>query len=103
MRFKAFVRPLLIRTHQTRVARHIGDENSGQLAIDAFRGQSGAPKPHGPNKLSALGAHSNSKRVEWHSPFGEAACLVFRHPAVMGVFIRRFVPVVPSTKTCDQT
>ena len=46
--------PFLIGAHKPRVARHIGGENGGQLAFDAFRGQSGAPQPHGPNRLSAL-------------------------------------------------
>src|ERR1700720_3850686 len=39
-----------------------GGENGGQPAFDAFHGQSGAPLPHGPNKLSAPGAHSNGER-----------------------------------------
>src|SRR5712671_513551 len=59
---------LFVRAHKPRVARHIGGENGGQPAFDAFRGQSGAPQPHGPNKLSALGAHSNGKRDVGHSP-----------------------------------
>jgi len=56
------VSAFLIRAHKTRVARHIGGEDGGQSAFDAFRGQSGAPQPHGPNKrLSALVGHSNGK------------------------------------------
>src|SRR5216684_3152883 len=58
---------LFVRAHQARVARHIGGKNGGQPAFDAFRGQSGAPQPHGPNRLSALGGHSNGKRERWHS------------------------------------
>jgi hypothetical protein len=48
------VRSLLVRSHQARVARHIGGKDGGLPAFDASRGQSGAPQPHGPNKLSAL-------------------------------------------------
>jgi hypothetical protein len=61
------MRALLIGTHQPAVTGYIGGENGSQLAFDAFRGQSGAPRPHGPNGLSALGAHSNGKREGWHS------------------------------------
>ena len=32
-------RPFLIYSHQARVPRHIGGENGGQPAFDAFRGQ----------------------------------------------------------------
>jgi hypothetical protein len=53
--------------HETRVARHIGGENGGQPAFDAFRGQSGPLQPHGPNGSSALKPHSNGKREGWHS------------------------------------
>ena len=52
----------LVGTHKPRIASHIGGKNGGQPAFDAFRGQSGAPQPHGPNRSSALGAHSNGKR-----------------------------------------
>ena len=69
-RFQPFVRSLLIRSHQARVARHIRGENGSQPAFEASRGQSGAPQPHGPNRLSALSAHSNGKREGWHSLFG---------------------------------
>jgi hypothetical protein len=48
-------------------ARHIGGENGGQPAFDAFRGQSGAPQPHGPNRSSALRGHSTGKRGGCHS------------------------------------
>jgi hypothetical protein len=54
VRLEAFVCPLLVRAHQARVPRHIGGENGGQPAFDAFRGQSGAPQPRGPKRLSAL-------------------------------------------------
>ena len=57
----------LVRTHKTRVARHISGENGGQPPFDAFRSQSGAPQPHGPNRSSALGTHSIGKRKGWHS------------------------------------
>jgi hypothetical protein len=43
MCFEAFVRPLLVDSHQPRVARNIGGEDRGQPAFDASRGQSGAP------------------------------------------------------------
>jgi hypothetical protein len=49
------MRPLLVRAHQARVAYHIRGENGGQLAFDAFRGQSGAPQTRGPKRSSALG------------------------------------------------
>jgi hypothetical protein len=48
-------RPFLISTHKPAVTRDIRGENGGQLAFDAFRGQSGLP-PHGPNGSSAHGA-----------------------------------------------
>ena len=67
MGLQAGERPLLVRAHQARIARHIGGENGGQPAVDAFRGQSGAPKPQGPNRLSALGAHCTVKAFVWHS------------------------------------
>ena len=38
----------LVGAHKTRIPRHVSGEDSGQLAFDAFRGQSGAPQPHGP-------------------------------------------------------
>jgi hypothetical protein len=67
MRFEPRKRPFLIGPHQPAVSGHICGENGGQPAFDAFRGQSGAPQPHGPNGLSALGAHSNGKREHRHS------------------------------------
>ena len=67
MGLQAGERPLLVRAHQARIARHIGGENGGQPAVDAFRGQSGAPEPQGPNRLSALGAHCTVKAFVWHS------------------------------------
>src|SRR6266446_5402440 len=54
MRFEPRKRPFLIGAHKPAVAHHIGGENGGQPAFDAFRGQRGAPQPHGPNGLSAL-------------------------------------------------
>jgi hypothetical protein len=36
MRPEAFVRPLLIRSHQTRVAGHIGGEDRGKTAFDGL-------------------------------------------------------------------
>jgi hypothetical protein len=71
MRPEPSVGAFLIRCHKTRVARHIGGENGGQPAFDAFRGQSGAPRPHGPKRLSAFGAHSNGKRDWLAFLFGE--------------------------------
>jgi hypothetical protein len=41
----ALVRAFLVRTHQARIAHHIGGENGGQLAFHAIHGQSGAPQP----------------------------------------------------------
>ena len=35
--------PFLVRTHKPAVTRDIRGKNGGQLAFDAFRGQSGAP------------------------------------------------------------
>src|ERR1700730_2750470 len=67
MRFEPRKRPFLIGPHQPAVSGHICGENGGQPAFDAFRGQSGAPQPHGPNGLSALGAHSNGKPEGCHS------------------------------------
>jgi hypothetical protein len=52
-RLEAFERALLIRAHQPRIPRDIGGENGSQPAFDASGGQSGAPQPHGPKKLSA--------------------------------------------------
>ena len=40
---KPLVRPFLVRAHQARVAGHIGGENGGQLAFDAFRCQAVLP------------------------------------------------------------
>ena len=42
--------------HKAAVARDIRGENSGQPTCDAFRGQSGAPQPHGPNEPSVPGS-----------------------------------------------
>jgi hypothetical protein len=61
---------VFVRAHETRVASHIGGENGGQPAFDAFRGQSGPLQPHGPNGSSALKPHSNGKREGWHSLSG---------------------------------
>ena len=47
----------------------VGTTTSGCVratVVDAFRGQSGAPQPHGPNRLSALRTHSNGKWQGWH-------------------------------------
>jgi hypothetical protein len=43
MRPEASVRALLVGAHKPAVTSHIGGENGGQPAFDAFRGQSGAP------------------------------------------------------------
>src|SRR6516164_3782504 len=59
---EAFVCTFLVHAHQPRVACHIGGENGGQPTFDTFRGQSGAPQPHGTNTSSALEAHSSGKR-----------------------------------------
>jgi hypothetical protein len=37
MRLEGFVRPLLVRARETRIAGHIGGKNGGQLAFDPFR------------------------------------------------------------------
>jgi adenylate cyclase len=37
MRFQAFVRPLLVRPHQTRVSRHVGGEDRGEAADRSHR------------------------------------------------------------------
>jgi hypothetical protein len=42
--FEASV-PFLNHPYQARVARYIGCEDRGEAALDAFRGQSGAPQP----------------------------------------------------------
>ena len=52
-RFQAFVRSFLVGAHKPAIARNIGGENGSQPAFDASGGQSGAPQPHGPKKLSA--------------------------------------------------
>src|SRR5712671_5996731 len=36
MRFEACVRPLLIRTHQARIACHIGSEDGGETTFDGL-------------------------------------------------------------------
>src|SRR5216683_5754736 len=46
--------PFLVGTHEPAVTRDIRGENGGQLAFDAFCGQSGL-LPRGPNGSSALG------------------------------------------------
>jgi hypothetical protein len=50
-----FVRPLLVRTHKTRIARHIGGKNGDQPAFEAFYHQSGVPNRIGPGSTPALG------------------------------------------------
>ena len=45
VRFQPCERPFLVRTHQPRVAGHIGGEDRGQPAFDAFPSQSGDPLP----------------------------------------------------------
>jgi hypothetical protein len=50
------------------VPRSIGSGAEGVApGCDAFRGQSSAPQPHGPNRLSALPAHFNPRREGSHS------------------------------------
>jgi hypothetical protein len=66
-RLQALERPFLVGPHQARVARHVGGEDRGKPAIDAFGSQSGVPQPHGPKRLSALGAHVIVKEVNCHS------------------------------------
>jgi hypothetical protein len=56
----------VIDTHERPETNHVDNQNSGQPAFDPFRGQSGSPQPHGPNRISALRAHSNGKREGWH-------------------------------------
>ena len=74
------MRAFLVRAHQARIARHIGGENGGQPAFDALRSQSGAPEPHGPNRLSALARHSNGKGGGCHS-FSVTRAMPFFSPA----------------------
>jgi hypothetical protein len=50
---------------------------SAAPAFDPFRGQSGAPQPHGPNGLSALADHSNRKRDGCHSLSAEGRLVVY--------------------------
>ena len=40
--------PFLVGAHEPAVTGDVRGEDGGQLAFDAFRGQSGLP-PHGPN------------------------------------------------------
>jgi hypothetical protein len=47
--------PFLVGPHEPAVTRDIRGKNGGQLAFDAFSGQSGLP-PQGPKRLSALAA-----------------------------------------------
>src|SRR5262249_19711237 len=47
-------RSLLVGAHEPAIARNIGGENGGPPALEAFRGQSRAPQPPGPEKTSAL-------------------------------------------------
>ena len=47
--------PLLVSTHEPAIPGHVSGKNSGQPAFGAFRGQSGASQPHGPNRLSGRG------------------------------------------------
>jgi hypothetical protein len=54
MRLEARKRPFLVGTYKPTVTGYIGGENGGQPAFDAFRGQSGTPRPQGRNRLSAL-------------------------------------------------
>ena len=49
MRLEAFVRSFLVRSHQARIARHIGGENGGQPAFDAFQGETA------PNRVGRTG------------------------------------------------
>jgi len=67
MRLQPRKGPFLVGTHEPAVTRDISGEDGGQPAFDAFRGQSGALQPRGPNGSSALGAHSNGKREGYHS------------------------------------
>jgi hypothetical protein len=53
-RLQSRERPFLVGAHQPRVVRHIGGEDRGQPAFDAFRGQSGAPQPHGPASVTGF-------------------------------------------------
>jgi hypothetical protein len=55
MRLQPRKRPFLISTHKPAVTGDIRGEYGGQLAFNAFRGQSGLP-PQGPNGSSALSA-----------------------------------------------
>ena len=66
MRLEALVCAFFVGTHQPAIASNIGGEDGGQPAFDASRGQSGAPKPHRPKRLSALEPYSNGKRERRH-------------------------------------
>jgi hypothetical protein len=53
----------------------ISGENGGRSTLDAFRGQSCAPQPRGPNKSSALERHSNGKTRGPACTFGKVTHL----------------------------
>ena len=61
---------VLVRPNEARVACHIGGENGGQSAFDAFRGQSGAPQTARAEKIIGLRPilRVNARAG---SPFGE--------------------------------
>src|SRR3989442_1493042 len=53
LRFKASIRLMTlggsaVAAYEPAITRDVRGENGGELAFDAFRGQSGAPQPHGP-------------------------------------------------------
>src|ERR1700674_2428173 len=94
MRLQPCKRPFLVSTHKPAVTRDIRGENGGQLAFDAFRGQSGLP-PHGPNGSSALSA-SYPQRPTLPFSFGETAwvglprCDAIAFPRVPSRYGRRW-------------
>src|SRR5271165_6232343 len=64
-------RSFLVRSYEPAITGHIGGENSGQPTFDAFSGQTGTPRPHGPNTNYRLWKrHSNGKRERWYFLFG---------------------------------
>jgi hypothetical protein len=68
--------PFLVGTHEPAVTRDIRGKNGGQLAFSAFRGQSGALQPRGPNGSSALSTfYAQGPRLPFS--FGETALLWF--------------------------
>src|ERR1700738_2858634 len=80
MRPQPCQRPFLVRAHEPAVTGDIRGKNGGQLAFDAFRGQSGLP-PHGPNGSSALSAfYALGPRLPF--PFGGIAGLSRFAPSV---------------------